>query len=76
MQVSLQSSLHELPHLAPIIAVSFNGIVARISIKLGARNRLVTLCEGDLSRLKVYKELLSYVEGKPFEFIHSFYTAL
>ena len=34
------------------------------------------LVEGDLSYLKVYKELLSCVEGKHFDFTQSFYTAL
>ena len=60
----------------PITAVSSNRIVARISIKLCTRNRQVTMCEGDLSRLKVYEESLSYAERKPFDFMQSFYTAL
>ena len=57
-------------------AVGFNGIVARISIiKICAQNCLVTLCEGDLSCLKVYEESLSYEERKLFDFTQSFYTA-
>ena len=55
---------------------NFNGMVARILIKVHARNHLVTLWEGNLSHLKVYEESLSYVEGKPFDFKQSFYTAL
>ena len=61
---------------APIIAVNFNGIVARILIKLHGQNHLLTLCEGDLSRLKVYKESLSYGKGKLFDFTQPCYTAL
>ena len=36
----------------------------------------MTTCEGDLSRLKVYEESLSYVERKLFDFTQSSYTAL
>ena len=60
----------------PITAFSSNRIVARISIKLRVQNHQVTTCEGDLSRLKVYEELLSYAERKSFGFTQSFYTAL
>ena len=38
-------------------------MVARILIKLHARNHVVTSWEGDLSQVKVYEETLRYVEG-------------
>ena len=59
-------------YLVPITAASFNGIVTRILIKLHTRNHLVTLCQGDLSRLKVYKKSLSYAEGKPLTLCNHF----
>ena len=56
--------------------ISYNRVVARILFKLWTQNRLVTLWEGDLLLLKVYESSLSYMEGKPFDFMQSFYTAL
>ena len=51
-------------------------LVTRILIILRARNLLVNLWKGDLSHSKVYEGPLSYAEGKPFDFMKSFYSAL
>ena len=60
----------------PITAISYDRVVARISIKLCTQYRLVILREGDLSRLRYTGDHLSYAEGKPFDLTQSFYTAL
>ena len=60
----------------PITIISYNRVVTRVSNKLRAWNCLLTLWEGDLSSLKGYKRSLSYAEGKPFDFMQSFYSAL
>ena len=56
-----------------ITAISYDRVVARISIKLCARYHQVTFWEGDLLRLryKMYERSLSYAEGKPFDFTYA-----